>query len=131
MWRACNTLRAIALTGALLSGLAGLWACRPAAPEGAPTGPGGTPTVSVTLAWDPPATDASGGPLADLAGYRLYFGTRSPLAATRDTFVSVGLAGSRTLSGLTPGTWFFAISAIDESGNESALSAELRAELTP
>jgi len=130
MWRARNTLHALALAGGCFSSVGGGWACRPAGPDDeGPTGP--LATVSVTLAWDPPQTDAAGGPLADLAGYRLYFGGTSPLATTRDTFVDVGLATTHTLSGLSPGTYFFATTAIDESGNESALSAELRAELTP
>jgi hypothetical protein len=83
----------------------------------------------VTLGWDPPATDAAGGPLDDLAGYRLYFGTRSPLSAARDTFVEVAPGAEFTLEDLRPGTWYFAISAVDESGNESELSNEVRGEL--
>lgn len=108
------------------------YACRPEGPEDeAPTGPPSATTVSVTLEWDPPSTDAAGDPLDDLAGYRLYFGTSTPLAVARDTFVDVGMSTSFTLVGLEPGTWYFATTAIDESGNESALSAELRADLTP
>jgi len=109
-----------------------LYACRPGGPDGDPgTGPPSSTAVSVTLEWDPPVTDATGDPLDDLAGYRLYFGTSTPLSVARDTFVDVGLATTHTLVGLEPGTWYFATTAVDESGNESVLSAELRADLTP
>lgn len=110
-------------------------ACRPSGPDaGGPTGPqepGTEPTVSISLAWDPPQTDVEGRPLDDLAGFRLYFGTRSPLVASRDTFVDVGTATSFRLEGLEPDTYFFAISAVDETGNESELSNEVGAELSP
>lgn len=93
--------------------------------------PDGEPTVSVTLAWDPPTTDAQGNALEDLAGYRLYFGTRAPLSQARDTFVAVGTSTTHTLEGLSPGTWFFAITAVDVNGNESGFSNEVGAELAP
>lgn len=107
-------------------------ACRPEGPanEGSLLAPDPDGTVSITLAWDPPQTDAEGNPLDDLAGYRLYFGQQSPLDASRDTFVEVGLEASRTLTGLSPGTYYFATSAVDTAGNESALSDEVGAELT-
>lgn len=109
-------------------------ACRPGPPEageGSAVGPPGATTVSVTLAWDPPVTDAGGAALDDLAGYRLYFGTATPLDVSRDTFVEVGAVTAYTLEDLPAGTYYFATTAVDESGNESALSDELRAELTP
>ena len=109
-----------------------LSSCRPEGPdEGPPTGPTPPGAVSVTLEWDPPVTDATGDPLDDLAGYRLYYGTSTPLSTSGDTFIDVGLATSYTLEDLAPGTYYFATTAIDESGNESVLSAELRADLQP
>ena len=62
---------------------------------------------------------------SDLAGYRIYVGTRSG---------SYGLAGpfevtsgtSFTIPNLPVGTtYFFAVSAFDKTGNESAKSAEV------
>ena len=126
--------RALKILSAMtLFGLSALAACRPAGPDGgAPVGPPTEePTVSITLAWDPPETDATGAPLADLAGYRLYFGTTSPLVTARDTFVEVGIATTYTLSDLSPGRYCFATTAIDSAGNESELSAEISAELAP
>lgn len=106
-------------------------ACRPSGPAersvaGPEDGPG---TVSVTLAWDAPTTDARGQPLEDLAAYRLYVGTESPLVRGAGSFVEVGMATTFTLEDLAPGTYFFAVSALDESGNESELSNELGAVL--
>lgn len=111
-----------------------LTSCRPSGPgTGSPTDPpeppDGEPTVSIALAWDPPTTDAEGEPLDDLAGYRLYFGTRAPLSQARDTFVEVGTSTTYRLEGLAPGTWFFAITAVDVNGNESEFSNEVGAEL--
>lgn len=109
-------------------------ACRPAGPgdgDGALIGPEPPPsTASITLAWDPPETDAAGRPLQDLASYRIYFGHGSPLDVARDTFVEVGLVTTYTLRGLPSGTYFFATTALDESGNESELSGEVGVELS-
>lgn len=127
------TGRTLAFVARLCLGVAlALAACRPAGPvDGSPTEPPqGRATVSITLAWDAPTTDAAGRPLDDLAGYRLYFGPTSPLDPARDTAVEVGLETSHTLRDLQPGTYFFAVSAIDEAGNESELSNEVGAELT-
>lgn len=107
-----------------------LAACRPDGPaEGSPAGPESPSTASATLAWDPPTTDADGEPLTDLAGYRLYFGRRGPLVKGESEFVQVGLVTEHTLEGLEPGTNFFAVSAVDEDGNESELSNEVAARL--
>ena len=62
---------------------------------------------------------------SDLAGYRIYVGTRSgsygfvgPFEVTKGT--------SFTVPNLPLGTtYFFAVSAFDKSGNESAKSAEV------
>lgn len=63
----------------------------------------------------------------DLAGYRVYYGTasRSYLQA-KGQGVIVGLATSYVVEGLQPGrTYFFAVTAIDYSNNESDYSAEV------
>lgn len=126
--------KSLTIATGLLGTLILMWqACRPAAPDngdGALLGPDPVSTVSITLAWDPPETDAVGRPLQDLASYRIYFGHESPLDTARDTFVDVGLVTTYTLQDLPPGTYFFATTAIDESGNESALSGEVGAELS-
>jgi hypothetical protein len=71
--------------------------------------------ADVTLAWD-----ANTEP--DLAGYKIYFGTASGVYGAP---VTVGLQTTYTVTNLAPGTWFFAVTAINNSGLESGFSNEV------
>ncbi|MGC2033318.1 MAG: fibronectin type III domain-containing protein [Steroidobacteraceae bacterium] len=76
---------------------------------------------AVTLTWVPPADNTNGTPLTDLAGYHIHYGT------SQDNMTKViDLAGTSTteyeVSGLAPGTYYFAISAYTTEGTESAES---------
>lgn len=87
-----------------------------AAASSAPSGPG-----MATLSWEAPTTNTSGGPLMNLSGYRIYYGTdKSDLSQT----VSLDTVGMQTyvIEDLGSGTWFFAIKAVTTAGVESALS---------
>ena len=76
-------------------------------------------TGSATLSWTSNSE-------ADLAGYKLYVGTAPGRYTYAGSPVIIGLTGSYTLSGLPMGqTYYFALSAFDSSGNESAFSAEV------
>jgi chitodextrinase len=100
------------LAGALL--LAGLEQAMPAR-SAIPTG-----TYSVTLSW-------LASPSAAVAGYRLYSGVTSGLYLHS---VDVGNVTTNTVAGLVRGTgYFFAITAYDTNGLESAFSNEIT--LTP
>ena len=60
---------------------------------------------------------------SDLAGYRLYYGTSS---RNYPSSISLGKVTSGTVSGLTVGTtYYFAVKAVDASGNLSGYSAEV------
>ncbi|MDZ7318277.1 MAG: fibronectin type III domain-containing protein [candidate division KSB1 bacterium] len=73
-------------------------------------------TETITVQWVPNSE-------TDLAGYKLYYGTAS---RQYHTAVRVGTATSCTVKNLLPGyDYFFAISAYDIAGNESALSDEV------
>jgi hypothetical protein len=76
---------------------------------------------SATLSWDAPTVNTDGAPLSDLIGYHIYYGD-SPGTLTQ----SVSVAGAATLSyeitGLAPGTWYFAVAADAADGTQSALS---------
>ena len=62
----------------------------------------------------------------DLAGYKVYVGTASGTYSFPGSAFVTGQVTSYTLSNLPKGqTYFFAISAYDNAGNESGLSAEL------
>lgn len=76
---------------------------------------------SVTVSWLPPTTNADGTPLFDLAGFRIYYGNRN---GDFPFVLEVDNPGLTTLvvEDLIPGTYFFASTALDGSGNESPMS---------
>ena len=63
----------------------------------------------------------------DTAGYRVYYGTTSQsYLQARGAGVVTGKVTSYTLNGLKSGTtYYFAITAYDAAGNESAYSSEV------
>jgi hypothetical protein len=83
------------------------------------TGAGAPGTVS--LSWIAPTENTNGTPVTDLAGYHIRYGT-DPGDLTK----SIDLTGTSTtayeISGLSPGTYYFAISAYTAMGTESASS---------
>ena len=78
-------------------------------------------TGSATLSWSAPTTNSNGTALTDLAGYHIHYGTNSG-SLTNVIDVSTAGSSSYTVTGLTTGTWYFAVSAYTNSGLESALS---------
>ena len=78
-------------------------------------------TASASLAWSAPTENEDGSPLTDLAGYRIYYGTSASDLSKR---VDVGnpATTSTVVQNLTPGTWYFAISAYTQTGVESSHS---------
>jgi len=73
---------------------------------------------ALTLAWNPNTED-------DLAGYKIYVGTRSK---DYDHVVDIGNVTYCTLRGLEPETrYYFALTAYDTSRNESDYSGEVSA----
>ncbi len=76
---------------------------------------------SVTLLWDASTTNNDGSPLTDLAGYTVYYGTSSQ---NYSQSVDIGNYTGAVISNLSPGTWCFAVTAYDLTGNESSYSSE-------
>jgi hypothetical protein len=78
-------------------------------------------TGSAFLSWSAPSTDTHGGPVSGLAGYHIYAGSDPDNLSMRG---GVSGADSTTfkVSGLGPGTYYFAVTAYDEHGGESAKS---------
>ncbi len=58
---------------------------------------------------------------ADLAGYNVYYGT---VSGSYGTPTDVGNQITHTITGLADGTYYFAVTAYDTSGNESGFSTE-------
>ena len=67
---------------------------------------------------------ADGNTAAALSGYRIYYGS-TPGGYTAHVDVVDPNATSGAVTGLTTGTWYFAVAAVDTSGNESSLDYEL------
>ena len=95
------------------------------------TGAGGTAnktaTVTVaafngtaTLSWAAPTTNTDGTPVTPLSGYTIYYGT-SPSALSHSIPASA-TATSYEITGLAPGTWYFAVAAVAKAGTTSAMS---------
>ncbi len=86
--------------------------------EVVPTGSG-----SLSITWSPPTESADGSSLNDLAGYRIHWGTQS---GSHPNVLEVNNPSlSRyVIDGLVSGNYFFIISAVDTSSNESKASNE-------
>lgn len=76
---------------------------------------------SATLSWTPPTQNVDGTALTNLAGYRVVYGRSSGNLDQTVQIASPGIA-SYTISGLTSGTWYFAVRAYSSSGTESSVS---------
>jgi hypothetical protein len=80
------------------------------------TPPPSTGTAAVTLSWNQNTE-------SDLSYYRVHYGTSS---RSYSNSIGVGTTTSSTISGLTPGTiYYFALTAVDTSGNQSSYSQEV------
>jgi hypothetical protein len=83
-------------------------------------------TVSLrtaALSWTAPTQNVDGSALTNLAGYKVYWGTAP---RTYSSSASVAGAGTTTFTtNLAPGTWYFAVSALDSTGAESAKTNEV------
>ena len=88
--------------------------------------PGGG-DASGQLTWDAPSSNTDGSPVADLAGYKLYYGTAS---GNYTASIDVGNVTSIPVTTLSssvpvPGLYFIAVTAYDITGHESVYSDEI------
>jgi hypothetical protein len=75
-----------------------------------------------TLSWDDPTTNTDGSTLTGLAGCKIYYGT-SP--GVYSAIIDAGNVTTYVINNLAPGTYYFAVTAYDASGNESGYSNEM------
>jgi hypothetical protein len=80
-------------------------------------------TGSATLSWTAPTTNTNGTPVTDLAGYHIYYGTNP---GALDTVIDVPGAATTEyeISNLSSGTYYFAVTAYNSLGIDSADSNE-------
>lgn len=86
------------------------------------------PTRSVTLRWTAPTQNVDGTSLTDLASYIVAYGDTTGAYTTTLDVVDLG-SNSVVIEGLAPGTWYFAIKAVNAAGMQSAYSGEVVASL--
>jgi len=79
---------------------------------------------SATLSWTIPSTNEDGTPLTDLAGFRVYYGTRTGNYTETTTVDNPGVSSLVVDNLSIDSTYFFVMTAFDASGNESKLSNE-------
>lgn len=77
---------------------------------------------TASLSWQAPTQNVDGSALGDLAGFRIMYGMSADALSQSIDVANAG-ASTYSVSGLSTGTWFFAIKAYTASGAESALSA--------
>src|SRR3569833_2990614 len=72
-----------------------------------------------TLDWQPPTANTDGTPLTNLAGYTVYYGTSPDNLSQSVKVANPGLT-AYSVTGLTSGTWYFAVTSLSADGVESA-----------
>jgi hypothetical protein len=90
-------------------------------PPSAPTAPTAPADGTATLTWSAPTEDANGSPIIGLAGYNIHYGT-DPSNLTESINVAGASATTYTVTGLSAGTYYFAVAAFNSEGVDSALS---------
>lgn len=76
---------------------------------------------TVTLDWTPPTQNSDGTTLTNLAGYTVYYGT-SPDHLTQSVKLTNAGLSAYTVSNLTSGVWYFAVTSYSSAGVESSRS---------
>jgi hypothetical protein len=94
----------------------------------APAGNNAPPTAStgLTINWNPPTENTDGTPLTNLAGYHIHYGTQPGNYSQTIAVSNPGIA-TYVVDNLSPGTYYFAVAAVNSDGTESPLSAAVSA----
>ena len=78
-------------------------------------------TGSATVSWTPPTQNSDGSALTNLAGYRIAYGRSSTVLDRSVSLNNPGLT-SAVVDNLSTGTWYFAVSAVNNEGGSSSPS---------
>jgi hypothetical protein len=79
-------------------------------------------TGSVTLDWAAPTENTNGTPLTNLAGYWIYYGSSANALTKSIQIANPGIV-TYVISNLSPGTWYFAVTAYSSADVQSSESA--------
>jgi hypothetical protein len=83
-----------------------------------PSAPASPAAGSATLSWSVPTENTNGTPLTDLAGYHIYYGTTKGIWTSTITVLDASET-SHVVSGLSPGTYYFTVTAFNSEGMDS------------
>jgi len=75
-------------------------------------------STTATVGWTNPTANTDGTPLTDLTSLKVLYGT-SATALTQVKVVTPPIPPTTVLTGLTPGTWFATVRAVNSTGVES------------
>ena len=86
--------------------------------------------AATTFTWDQPSTNTDGTPLTDLKGNKIYCGTApGQYTITKDVGLPAGVGAKATYPIASvlpqPNVYYCAVTAYDNSGNESGKSVEV------
>src|SRR3569832_1557229 len=88
------------------------------------TGPT-TGSAQASLTWEAPTANADGSALTDLAGFKIYHGTTSPLTKENSQMIDAGNTTTYTVEGLDTATHYFVVTSYEMLGKESEFSNEV------
>ena len=88
--------------------------------------PAASSSPAVTINWMPPTENTDGSTLTNLSGYNIHYGTSSGNYTQTIAVSNPGVA-TYVVDNLAPGTYYFTVAAVNASGTESPLSAEVKA----
>lgn len=101
-------------------------------PAQSTSGTGANPPAAsadtITINWTPPTENTDGTTLETLAGYKIHYGTASKQYTQTITVSNPGLA-TYVISSLSPGTYYFSVTAYNAAGTESPFSSEVSAKV--
>ena len=86
-----------------------------------PPNPVPTAARAVTLSWSAPLLNSDGSVLRDLAGFKIYYGQNANVMANAISITNASVS-TFIVENLTPGTWYFGITAVNSQGFESQTS---------
>jgi hypothetical protein len=89
----------------------------------------GASAGNVTLSWQAPTENTNGTALANLSGYVIHYGSASKTYTSTVTINNPGLT-SYVLEDLSPGTYYFSMTTLTTSGEQSSPSAEASTTIT-
>ena len=118
-------MQTLAPTSVVLGNLSGVVGYLDESPD-APDGAWCAQRNSAGIAWTAPTTNTNGDSFDSstndrtLAGYRIYYGTTESEVEAKTSSYASASASPYTIRGLTIGTWYFLVVAVDGDGDMSS-----------